>query len=44
MIAAMKEKNAVRLASIRAIKAAILLAGLAEGRLISALVKQLLAQ
>ena len=31
MIAAMKEKNAVRLASIRAIKAAILLAKTAEG-------------
>ena len=31
MVAAMKEKNAVRLASLRAIKAAILLAKTAEG-------------
>ena len=32
MVAAMKEKNAVKLASLRAIKAAILLAKTAEGR------------
>ena len=31
MVSAMKEKNAVRLASLRAIKAAILLAKTAEG-------------
>ena len=31
MVAAMKEKNAVRLAAVRAIKAAILLAKTAEG-------------